>query len=114
MRSGHDFLDGALGALGHHHSLQVFCLPGTGQEKRSIVAPPDGAEQTALEYAALLWRAFGGESVPRIEVMIPQQEIERAMVAVGGGLGDDLDAPAAPARVFGRVGVVVDADFLNG
>ena len=71
-------------------------------------------EQAAFKDAALLLGRVGGEGVPRVQAVVAEQEVERAVVGVRGRLRDDLDAPAAPARILHRVGVVVDADLLDG
>ena len=58
--------------------------------------------------------ALGGEGVAGVEVVVAEEDVKGAVESVGGGFGDDFDATAAPAGIFGGVGVVVDADLLDG
>src|SRR5260370_42064040 len=64
--------------------------------------------------AAGFGRTDGGEIIFGVEDGVANDEVDFAVEAGGAGFGDDFDAAAAGAVVFGGVGVVVGADFLDG
>ena len=56
----------------------------------------------------------GAEVILRVEDGVAIDEVDFAVEVGGSGFGDDFDAAAAGAGEFGGVGIVVDADLLNG
>ena len=56
----------------------------------------------------------GRERILRVQRGVAEEEVELAVVVVGGGLGDDLHLSAAGPVVLRRIGVLVDADLLDG
>ena len=68
----------------------------------------------ALIDAALLEGLRGRKGILRIQSRVAKEEVELAVIFVGGGLGDDLHLPAARPVVLRGVGILVDADLLHG
>ncbi len=93
---------------------QVFFGAIEGGEKAAFGREEDGAGDMALVDAALLEGLGWGERILRVERGVAKEEVELAVVVVGGGLGDDLHLSAAGPVVLRGVGILVDADLLHG
>jgi len=72
------------------------------------------AGDVAFVVLALLEWLGGGQRILRVQGGVAIDEVELAVVVVGGGLGDDLHLAAAGPVVLRRVGILVDPDLLNG
>src|SRR6266550_8540303 len=68
----------------------------------------------ALVDAACFGWANRREVIFCVKDGVANDEVHFAVEVGGAGFGDDFNAAAAGAGKFGGVGVVVDADFLNG
>src|ERR1700736_5114587 len=68
----------------------------------------------ALVDAASLGRANGGKVILRVEDGVAEDEVHFAVEVGRAGFGDNFDAAAAGAGELCGVGIVIDADFLNG
>ena len=73
-----------------------------------------GAGEVAFVDAASFGRANRREVIFRVEDSVAKDEVDFAVEVWRTGLGDDFDAAAAGTGKFRGVGIVIDADFLNG
>ena len=96
------------------HGVQVFFSAVEGSEKAALGREEDGTGDVAFVDAALLEGLGGSKGILRVQRRVAEEEVELAVVVVGGGLGDDLHLSAAGPVVLGGVGILVDADFLHG
>jgi hypothetical protein len=74
---------------------------------------PRRTGQAAFEDAALLKGPLQRKRITRVQMVIAKDEVESSVEGRGAGLGNDIDAAAARARVFGGVRIVIDLDFLD-
>ena len=101
-------------SLGEDDSLQIVFLAASGEQKCGFSAMSKRAEQRAFQDAPLLGSAKPREVVAGIQTVVPEREAERAMERGTGVLRNDLDAPPAGPGKLRRVGILVDADLLDG
>ncbi len=94
--------------------VEIFFSAIEGGKEAALVEVRNGAGDVALVDAALLEGLGRRESVLRVEGRVAEEEVELAVVVVGGGFGDDLHLAAAGVVVLRGVGILVDADLLNG
>src|SRR4030095_14113320 len=99
--------------LSKNDCLQVFAFAQSRQQEGRLFPGADWTKQASFEDPALLRRTLHRKGIARIQMLVAKEEVEGSVVVIGGALGDDFDAPAAPARVFSRVGVLIDLDLLN-
>ena len=76
---------------------------------RAIGPPTVRAELVAMEVGLLA----GVEIVAGVERVVAVELVERAVDAVGAGLGQHVDLPARVAAELGAVGVRLDAELAN-
>src|SRR5688500_11796822 len=81
--------------------MMTFCLTRS-VEKASFEDPPQ-----------LRW-TLQCKRISCVEMIIPDEHINRAVVLIGARLRDDLNTSPAPARIFSRVRILVDPNLLNG
>src|SRR5438128_2380187 len=111
---GHVLLNRTRWALREHDGLDVIGGRAQRSGKRGFLGMGYRAAEKAFEGPALLVGLHGGERVARIERRVPKDEVRNAVVLLRARLQDDLDTTPPRARVFGRVGILVDLDLLNG
>ena len=108
------FVDGAVGADGVDDGCGVLLAVRGGSDEAGVSAASDGAAEMAFVDAAGFGGPDRGEVIFGVEDGVAEDEVGFAMEDRRSGFGDDLDASAAGTVELGGVGVVVDADLLNG
>ncbi len=97
-----------------HHRVLVIDHTIERTQKAALLQMGNRPRNAALVVLPLFKRLGGREGILRIHGRVAKQEVELAMVLVGGGFGDDLHLSAARPVVLRRIGVLVDADLLHG
>ena len=112
---GEDVLDDrAGGSDGVDDCGGVLLAPCAGGDEAGVAAAADGAAEVAFVDATVLGRADRSEVIIGVEDGVAKDKVGFAVEVGRAGFGDDFDSSAAGAGELGGVGVVVDADLLDG
>ncbi len=89
---------------------ELRALPG---EKEKCPVLDDGPAERDSVLVALQTVVGGGKKVPRVDLVVANVFVERAVESVGAGPGHHVDDPAAAPAKLGRIVVGLETELLD-
>ena len=84
-------MDHAGYSIGKHDRFRIIQLIGAAEQKRRCLARSNGTGQACFEDLPLFLRLGFSERLPCIPAIVPEDEVDGAVICGSGSFRDDLD-----------------------